>query len=113
MSNAFITGSFAYGLPHEESDIDLVVEVGNATIALLDAICKDAETDVELRVRYNTTDGMAIYRFGRLNLIACTSHEVYLAWRHGTNHLKEQKPVSREASVELFERLFAEVRIEL
>jgi hypothetical protein len=80
---AFITGSRAYGNPRPNSDVDLVVLVDEDTADLL-------RTASETR---------GPVRFGRLNLVVCTTEEQYAVWRLGTSQMKTSlnKYTSKEA----------------
>lgn len=87
MSKApFLTGSHAYGKPHENSDIDIVVWVENTKLrGLLEE------------------NGYPI-RFGNLNLILVDSEDQWEAWQQGTKDLLIRaafgKPVTRDEAVE-------------
>lgn len=86
--NALITGSYAYGMPTSESDVDLVIRVDFETKELLERLSGA-----------NTIDHTSI-RFGKLNVIACTSDEEFAAWKFGTEAVKKiryytGKPVSK------------------
>lgn len=74
---AFITGSFAYGKPNEDSDIDLVIFCDEETKALLE---KHSETNPKVS-------------FGNLNLIICTTIEEYSHWALGTVRLTKEKDI--------------------
>lgn len=91
----FITGSHAYGTPHEDSDIDLVVLVDGDDSVLL---CKYSEDQKE--GDYHT------FRYGKLNLILIVDPVRYETWAGGTEQLKLMKPVTREYAVEFFQTLF-------
>lgn len=71
---AFITGSRAYGTIKPDSDIDLVVRVAPVVAAILEGF----------------SESKAAVRFGRLNLILCTSDEKYAAWKLATSHMMQQ-----------------------
>jgi len=61
--NSFITGSHAYGIPAEDSDVDLVV--------LLSPEDKQLLRDV---------NGDGPVRFGNLNLILCDRQDQFDCW---------------------------------
>lgn len=73
MSEAFITGSRAYGRPKKSSDVDLVIRCDEETAKLL---IKKSEL------------GKEPVRFGKLNLIICTTDEQFAVWKLGTEHMK-------------------------
>lgn len=98
---AFVTGSHAYGTPHEESDIDLVVLVSEADLNRLMIVGTQDETVREYRKK---TWGTPL-RFGGLNLLCCTTEAQYRTWRKGTAMLKQRKPVTREQAVTQFDLL--------
>lgn len=72
----FVTGSFAFGTPTAQSDIDVVVLV-------------DEDTAATIRTALACPKGTTV-RAGRLNLILCTSPEDYAIWRVGTLQLQAQ-----------------------
>lgn len=80
--NAFITGSRVYGIPREDSDIDLVVLV-------------DETTRDNLRLLRDNHDAFKV-TFGRLNLVLVTTTKEFEAWKQGTEELKALSPVTRE-----------------
>lgn len=71
--NAFITGSHAYGTPTEDSDVDLVIRCNDATAC---------------RLRELSDDPTGAVRFGKLNLVLCTTDEQAAVWRLGTSALR-------------------------
>ena len=94
---AFITGSHAYGEPHADSDVDLVVRVDHDDLALLRELSGCRKGPI---------------RFGTLNIIACVSDELYLAWLDGTNALMDEGrttgcPIPRERACEVLKALRA------
>lgn len=84
---AFITGSRAYGVPREDSDLDLVVLLST----------EDGNTIWKL-----SEEGPAV-RFGMLNLIVypdCDSErEKFRKWFEVTEELKRRSPVTREEAI--------------
>jgi hypothetical protein len=96
--NAFITGSYAYGVPRDGSDVDLVI------------LCDEDTSDILRALSDQPSEGSANsqIRFGRLNIIDVNDPEVYAAWVVGTSGLKAHAPVTRETAVgflRAFERL--------
>lgn len=85
---AILTGSRAYGIPTEESDIDLVIFCSPAVKLLLEKH-KDELT------------GNAV-RYGKLNLIPCDRQEDYDAWKVGTLACERNQPCDRETAKKLF-----------
>ena len=103
--NALITGSHAYGKPTSESDVDLVVRVGWETKELLE------------RLSGASTIDHAAIRFGKLNVIACTSDEEFAAWKFGTEAVKKicldgRNPVNKDDAKKVFDQFRALLGIE-
>ena len=93
---AFITGSHAYGKPHRNSDVDIVILADKGTIDLL-----EAKSDV----------GQKPIRFGKLNIIATDNEKRFSIWQKGTNALRNWyhqrgETVSREEATLMFDMLF-------
>jgi hypothetical protein len=90
---AFITGSYAYGTPREDSDVDL-------------CICCDAETIAQLCHLVGTNDGdgsaEGSVKIGKLDLIML-SPEYFEAWRTATEELKARAPVTRAEAMRTIE----------
>lgn len=88
--NAFITGSRTYGKPRPDSDIDLVIRVTP----------EEADTLREM----SQSKGEPV-RYGRLNLILCTTDIEYAMWNVGTEQIKLRGPHTREEAKEVFDSL--------
>ena len=84
--DSFMTGSRAYGIPREDSDLDVAVLMEDST-----EIWKHTETP-------NHT-----CRFGKLNLITFTNKDNFEAWRDVTNKLIALSPVHRDDAVKAFQ----------
>ena len=106
---AFVTGSYSYGTPGPDSDIDLVVFVTERDLNRLKnavinkgpgADWKEAAADPDY-----IAAGVYPLRFGPLNLLCVTDEKRYEIWRRGTRKLKTQAPVSRAFAVEFMKRL--------
>ena len=102
MSKAFVTGSYAYGVPGPDSDVDLVVLVTQADLDRLVAAVKQERHPQDQN--YLIAGGTSL-RFGMLNLICCTNKAYYDVWLEGTKKLKKQAPVSRDFAVNFMARL--------
>ena len=89
---AFVTGSFAYGNPTVDSDIDLVVLIDKKDAGHLLNMA-DAPTTKE---EAYGTDVDCQMRFGKLNIIGCYEPKVFDAWKRGTEQLVAVRPVTRE-----------------
>jgi hypothetical protein len=79
--HAFITGSYAYGHPTQESDVDLVV-----------LIEPDAGQQLEELADSNPTgyDDLSFnIRFGKLNIIGLTDTHEFKRWKAATAALKD------------------------
>ncbi len=90
MSNAFITGSRAYGTPREDSDVDLVVLV-------------ESEDGAMLWEQGVSQEGEKTCRFGKLNLLVFESRERFNKWRDVTEELQRKRPVTRDEAVKAFQ----------
>lgn len=89
----FITGSRAYGIPTEDSDIDLVLPPNtNSTFRQTLVMLSDTE-DVPIN-------------YGRLNLILTIEPKQWELWLQATTELIERRPVSRDEAVEHITALF-------
>ena len=87
--NAFITGSYAYGVPNKNSDIDLVVCLGAGTV--------DGETLWDHSESHNSC------RFGKLNLILLAPDR-FVEWKRVNDYLINLGyDVSREEAVAAFQ----------
>jgi hypothetical protein len=86
---AFITGSHAYGCPHNESDLDLVVLMNKEDLEYIRNVFPEARSG-------------SGFRFGSLNLIVCISETAFNVWKETTGNLREIRPVSREVACEVF-----------
>jgi len=90
---SFITGSHAYGAPTEESDVDLVIFVDQATKKLLTGL--------------SDTKGIPV-RFGKLNLVMPDTSEEFDDWKKTTDILKcqsrkEGRPISHNEAKDAFD----------
>lgn len=107
MNNAFVTGSRVYGIPKENSDIDLVVLISDEDWEHL-AMASDDENSVN---EYGTKNKSI--RFGNLNLLVTTEQKDFDVWMKGTEELKARRPVERDEAVKLFSGLRAEAEKEV
>ena len=92
---AFITGSRAYGVPKENSDIDLVLPLPKEVIKILRPWGEDG----------SNCPGSTSMKFGRLNLIIPDSPESIAVWEQGTAQLIAHGPVTRKAAMDLFHKM--------
>ena len=97
----FLTGSRCYGIPRDDSDVDIVISVDEND-------CRDRDMFKEIR---NLADEIkeyselsASFRFGSLNLIVTRDAHQYAAWLEGTAELRGRRPVDRETAVETMKR---------
>lgn len=91
--NAFITGSYAYGEPRPDSDLDLVV------------LC-ESPTANTLR----ESGGGVPTRYGMLNLIVCEDEDQFERWKRGTETLMERsytekRTIGRDEAVQYFKSI--------
>lgn len=104
-TRSFVTGSHAYGTPDSLSDVDLVILVTEDDLKILKEQSDDKhvwDTDYQHRAPQ-----AACLRFGKLNVIACTTEEAFMVWRKGTKKLKADAPVLRSVACGLFGELRA------
>jgi len=96
---AFLTGSMAYGTPHNNSDIDLVVLTDETTADVL-------HKHGDCRGPYDAGGSFSV-RFGKLNVIVCLDEKDYNVWMEGTRELESRKPVTREEAVKVLKEIMA------
>lgn len=89
MSNAFVTGSFAYGTPNESSDIDLAVLM----------VMDDA-------MKVHEEQGLR-----KINVIMFDNAEEFEAWRTATEKLKAAAPVTRKTAIEVIDEELEKIGI--
>lgn len=94
-----LTGSRVYGIPRDDSDIDLVLLVDPDTSDVLWEEAQGGKVSVPKSVR-----------FGILNLILETSPAKFAAWKEGTEYLSSIGAVTRDVAVEHFKSLFAKIK---
>lgn len=97
---AFITGSHAYGKPHDRSDVDLVLRVDDETRTKLVSLLHPGITDDDY------SEGVLQFKVASLNLILCVTDEQYAQWLIGTQELCALAPVTRDFAVQTFKRIF-------
>jgi len=95
--SAFVTGSRAYGIPSEDSDLDVVVLVSEEVAAALTVLAANSGGKVP--------SVAGSIRLGDLNLIMVTTDEALDVWRKGTDELRSRAPVERSEAVTLFTQL--------
>lgn len=95
---AILTGSRAYGTPRQDSDIDLVCFMPKETLMELNKI-----SDLPYQLNEYFCPESAALRFGKLNLIVCTTQKNYDAWKNGTEKLITQKPVTRNQAIHILQ----------
>ncbi len=89
---SYITGSRAYGIPRDDSDVDLVVACFHEDYEIL-----KAHSEAENKVH-----------FGKLNLVLFNlddpkSRARYKGWRQVHDKLVMMKPVTRDFAIKCFE----------
>lgn len=105
---SFITGSHAYGRPGVVSDIDVVVLVTKADAETL-LNRADNQEEIAALADYGQARATKNLRFGKLNLLCCTSLEKFKVWKDGTKRLvalsKKHGPITRDYAVSFFAHL--------
>lgn len=99
---AILTGSQKYGIPRDDSDIDLVVFIDNEDD--LKELLMWAEV-MSAKLHTQGYNGISL-RFGRLNLIVVNDKNTYDGWKMGTNFLSQIKPVTKEIACLMFDTFF-------
>lgn len=99
---AFLTGSRVYGVPREDSDVDLVVLLDKRTYYALSDHCPFNPSD---HPSASDEDACPSLRFGKLNLVPTFEVELFEAWKKGTELLKDEAPVSKKRACEVLEAL--------
>lgn len=97
---AFLTGSQVYGIPREDSDVDLVVLMEPEQAAEL-ADAMGVEVEREQVGRYPSLQ----FTVGKLNLIVEADPALFDVWAKGTRLLLDRAPVTREEAVAEFAKL--------
>lgn len=91
---AFVTGSHAYGTPREDSDLDLVVLVSPADLAILNAVLGTPPPEGVSKTEVSTS-----FKIGSVDLITFVDAPAFEAWRGANQALIARKPVTRETAV--------------
>lgn len=98
IKNAFLTGSYAYGTPTKDSDIDLVVLV---------------DEDVSCFLWDKSETSLKKLSFGKLNLILTLDEDHFNGWKDATEQLIKEKPVTREHAIKVIQELFSDRKLDL
>jgi len=100
----FLTGSHAYGVPKEGSDLDIVVLLDNCLASTLLSLSMGS-----VNIQYGSVASASL-RFGPLNIIAITDEAEFTAWKTATDLLIAMKPVTREQAVACIKKHVAEAK---
>jgi len=101
----FLTGSHRYGKPTAESDIDLVVLITDDQITLEHLVLKS------YTAKDNSPNSIGeSIRYGKLNLIICTTDESYMQWYSATALCCLEMPVTKEHAKEIFSTVMKDVK---
>lgn len=93
---AFLTGSRAYGTPHETSDVDIV----------LHTTTKSPLYRALMGLEDSEYDGVTLaIKSGDLNLIVVNRVKDYACWAVGTCALSSASPVTRDDAIKVFRAL--------
>jgi len=101
MSNttpAFLTGSRVYGIPREDSDIDMVILV--------------SENDSETLKNISDTGKYPI-QFASLNLILVKNQEEYNRWLLAMRRCLINKPVDRDTAILIHKQVGITTKVHL
>lgn len=94
LTKSFITGSYAYGTPRPDSDIDLVVLLPpDVLLDNLDALADKTNKDSCAH------RGHPSMMFGKLNLIVFHDEREFKGWRKATEELKARRPVTKAEAI--------------
>lgn len=100
-----MTGSFAYGITRNNSDIDLCVLLDISTLDLLRSKADQVSTrrsGIENeRGNICLSDSL---RFGKLNLLCFIDKGMYDVWKKATAFLIKKKPVTRKQAVKYIQK---------
>jgi hypothetical protein len=114
-NHSFITGSYAYGTPEFDSDLDVVIRMDND----VDGFFKLVEMGQCAETCYGGegVNGQVSLRFGKLNLIVCLNDTYFLAWKTATAMIQDirsttGKRVDKDLYVEVFRRVFNDLGLE-
>lgn len=89
---AKICGSWAYGTPTSESDVDVVMQI--------------SEDDEAVMRRALDLPEWGTIRIGKLNIIVARTDQQYELWCRGIEDLKARAPVTRDEAIAHFDVLF-------
>lgn len=103
---AFLTGSYAYGEPTEDSDIDLVVLSRYETVEQLRKLSEKVEWTKHPASDPGGEPTSASLKFGNLNLIVVADPRAFEVWRVGTDYLVGRKRrTARDKAIKLFKAM--------
>lgn len=101
----FITGSYEYGQPGSDSDVDLVLPPPHP-----DSSLSLTNNDVNLFLEENSDDSTYPIRYSNLNLILTKSLLQWAVWLRGTQDLYALSrlcgPIKKEYAIAYFDALF-------
>jgi hypothetical protein len=99
----FITGSWMYGSPRPDSDIDLVLPPMDTHPTL-------GRPAMYQQLISNSDNAAQPIKYGKLNLILCSTQKQYDLWKQGTIELRSRSivfgPIARQAAIDHFDALF-------
>lgn len=107
---AFITGSRVYGIPHDESDVDLVIPCSSATAFDLTRYADNKREVYDRMDADNRHESGGCHtpslRFGVLNLICVLEKDEWIIWKSGTEYLcKQKRKITRREAGKFFARM--------
>lgn len=114
------TGSYAYGRPTEESDVDVVVQVTEDELVSIRADLMTRGVTFT-SARFDTFDGYKSpaleesFRIGKINFILVTNDAQFAVWEQGTAECRKRAAaavcgfIPRDEAVAVFQRLEQEL----
>lgn len=100
---AFLTGSYAYGTPHNLSDYDIVIPNDDENLLrafseMLPSTDTGSGDDNDLSLIFCNFEGTIT-----INLIVLPRPK-YEAWKEATEYLVKQKPVTKEFAIQVIDK---------
>lgn len=94
--SSFLTGSRAYGTPHEESDYDHCILLSDHAARCMVEVFEEREGS---GCNSGSNIMYASFKIGRLNILIFTDLKQFEVWRRATEFLITKAPVTRKKAV--------------